>query len=137
MAAGVHPAGVPAGVRESVEFLHRQRVHVGAQAHAAPAGAAVASLHDADDAGHSHAPVNGNAPFGQLLRHPLGGANFLKAQLGMGMQITAKGRHVGGVAGKGLDEVHGVGFHGRRQARGGKPTEMQADKESIFCASGR
>ena len=40
VAAGVHPARVPRGVGQAGRLLDRQRVHVGAQADRAAAGAA-------------------------------------------------------------------------------------------------
>ena len=69
MAAGVHLAFVLAGVGEGVEFLHGQRVHVGAQTDAAPAGAAVAPGNDAHDASGSHAAMDRDAPALELAGH--------------------------------------------------------------------
>ena len=105
MAAGVHLAGVHAGVAEGVELLHGQRVHVGAQANRAAGRAAFDNAHHA---GGAQAAVNGNAPLGQLLRHHLGCAHFLEAQLGVGVNVTAKGSHVGRLLNNRINQVHGV-----------------------------
>ena len=61
VAAGVHLAGVAAGVAEGVELLHRQGVHVGAQADGPVGGAA---FDDADHAGGAQAAEDGDAPLG-------------------------------------------------------------------------
>jgi hypothetical protein len=74
--------------------VHGQRVHVGAQAHGAVAGAV---LDDAHHAGGAQAAVDGNAPFGELGRHHVGGAHFFEAQFGMGMDVTPDGGDAGGL----------------------------------------
>jgi len=89
VAAGVHLAGVLAGVGEGVEFLHGQGVHVGAQANAPAAGAAVAAMDDANHPGLAHATVYGNAPFGEFLGHQVGGANLLEAEFGVGVDVAS------------------------------------------------
>ncbi len=104
VAAGVHLALVLAGVGEGVVLGHRQRVDVGAQAHRAAAGAV---LDDADHAGLAQAAVDGDAPVGQRLGDDVGGAVLLKAQLGVGVDVTADGGDGGHVGQDGFDEVHG------------------------------
>ena len=61
VAAGVHLAGVLAGVGKLVELLHGQGVHVGAQADGTVAVAAFQNAHHPRGA---HAAMNGDAPLG-------------------------------------------------------------------------
>ena len=67
--------------------MHRQGVHVGAQADAAPALA-----EGGDDAGLRQALHLLEAQRPQAFGHEGGGARLLEAQLGVGMQIAAQGR---------------------------------------------
>jgi hypothetical protein len=87
-------------------FFHRQRIHVGAQADAP--GAAAFALEHADDAGASKSAMNLDAPLRELIGDDAGGADFLEADFGMGMQVAAdRGEFVG----EGIDTVdrgHGV-----------------------------
>ena len=106
VAAGVHLAVVFAGVLKGVELLHGQGVHVGAQANGTPAGAAVAAMHDAHHTRLAQPAVDGNAPFGELARHHIGGAHFFKAQLGVGMDIPAHRCNTRGLGDDGVDNVH-------------------------------
>ena len=102
--AGVHLARMLAGVREGVELLHRQGIHVGAQANCAGAGAA---FDDANDARCAHATVNGNAPFGELFGHHVGGADLFKTQLGVSMDVAADGRNASGLGDDRVNDLHG------------------------------
>ena len=86
VAAGVHAAGDLAGVRQAGGFLHRQRVHVGAQA---DRGLAVAVAQHADDAGLADAAMHLDAPLLQFARDQVGGAEFLQPEFGMGMDVAA------------------------------------------------
>ena len=52
------------------------------------ASAAVASVHGSHYAGGTHAAVNGQAPLDEFLSHHVSGAHFLKAQLGVGMNVA-------------------------------------------------
>ena len=88
MTAGVHPAGVLAGVRQVGGLQDRQRVHVGAQAHR---GFAIAVAQHADHAGLADAAMHLDAPFLQLVGHQLRRAVFLQAKLRMGVDIAADG----------------------------------------------
>ncbi len=88
VAAGMHLAGMLTGMGKGVEFGHGQRVHVGAQAHAPAAGAAIATMHHAHHAGHAQPTVYFNPPLGQLGGHDVGGSDLLVAQLGVGMQVA-------------------------------------------------
>jgi len=108
VAAGVHTARMAARVRKAVCLVDGQRVHVGAQPDGAPAGTAVAPVHDADHAGLAQAAVHGNAPFAELLRHEVGGAQLLEAQLGMCVQVAAQRRKAVCLGSDGFDDVHGV-----------------------------
>ena len=103
VAAGMHLSRVHAGVGKGVRLLHGQGVHVGTQANS-PCGRA--RLDDAHHAGGAQAPVDGNAPFGQLGRHHVGGAHFLKAKLGVGVQVAAYGGNGWGVVDDGFDQMH-------------------------------
>ena len=74
-------------------------------------------MHDADHAGRSHAPVNLNAPFGQLAGHQVCRADFLKAQFGMRVDITAQGGDGSRISHEGINDLHGGHlFVKRRQA---------------------
>ena len=106
VAASVHFAGVLAGVGKGVELLHGQGIDVGAQANAAATFAAIAAVHNADDAGGAHAAVNGNAPVGELLGHHVGCALFFEAQLGVSVNVFANGRYAGRVCEDGVDDFH-------------------------------
>jgi len=81
-------------VRERVLFLHRQRVHVGAQPDGAPARIAAAADHR-DDAGPPDSRVvlypQGREPVADDLR----GAMLLEAQLRMHVQVAAERRELG------------------------------------------
>ena len=103
MAAGVHLARCGAGVRKLVELLHGQRIHVGTQADATPASAAVAPVDDADHPGGAHAAVHFDAPAAELLCHHFGGTKLFKAQLGVRMNIAS---HAGDGGGLGEDRVN-------------------------------
>ena len=87
VAAGVHLAGVLAGVGEPVAFCHRQRVHVRAQAHGAIRSAV---LDDAHHARRAQAAVHRDAPVGQRLRDQVAGALLLEAQLWVGVDVAAQ-----------------------------------------------
>ena len=86
VAAGVHFPGVRGCMREGVEFLHRQRVHVGSQSDGRIAAAA---LDDADDARHAHAAQHRDAPLSQLLGDDVGSALLFVAQLWVGMDVAS------------------------------------------------
>ena len=107
VAAGVHLALVAAGVGKGVEFLHGQRVHVGAQADGTATRAAVAPVHDAYHPGGAHAPVDGDAPFGEFGGHQVGGALLFKAQFGVGVDVAAQRGHGVGLCGNGVYDFHG------------------------------
>ena len=99
MPAGMHGASVPARVRQAGLFDDRQGVHVGAQAHAARAVAALQAAHHAVAADVARDLV---APFGKVAGDQLGRGRFLERQLGMLVQVAAdlreEGRGVGQVA---------------------------------------
>ena len=107
MAAGVHFAGVFAGVRKGVELLHGQGIDVGTQANASTTFAAVTAVHNADDACGAHAAVNGNAPVSKLLGDHVGCALFFEAQLGVSVNVFANGRYAGRVCEDGVYDFHG------------------------------
>ena len=83
--ACMHLAGVARRMVKCVEFLHGQRVHVGAQADCARR---VAILDDADHAGDAQPAHDGNAPFGQARSHHVGGALFFVAEFRMGVDVA-------------------------------------------------
>ena len=101
--AGVHLAWSGTGVRELVELLHGQRVHVGSQPDAATASATVAPMNDADHAGGTHAAVHFDAPAAELLCHHFGGTKLFKTQLRVRMNIAS---HTGDGGGLGEDRVN-------------------------------
>ena len=71
---------------ESIHFLHRQGIHVGAQADGACRGA---MLDDADHASAAQAAYHGNAPLRQFGGDHVRGALFFVAQLGVRVQVAA------------------------------------------------
>jgi len=95
---------VLAGVGELVELLHGQGIHVGTQANGTVARPAFQNTHDAC---FTHAAMDGDAPLGQLLRHQIGGANFFKTQLGVGVDVAANGSDGGSLLGEGIKDFHG------------------------------
>ena len=108
MAASMHLALVFAGMREGVELLHGQCIHVGAQTDTPSTSTAITSVHDADHTCGAHTPVNGDAPFGELLCHHIGRAHLLKTQLRVCMDVFANSRNAGCVSEDGVNEFHAV-----------------------------
>ncbi len=110
VAAGVHLAGVLAGVGEGVEFRHRQGVEVGAQAdHPATSVATpppVAAMNHPHHPGLAQTAVYFHPPGGQPRRHHVGSALLLEAQLGVRVQITPQRGERGGLGHDGVDELH-------------------------------
>ena len=107
MAAGVHGAGVAAGVCKGVGFRHGQGVHVGTQTQG-PAG--TASGDAADHAGFTQAAVDLDSPGFQQASDGVGRADFLEGQFGPGMDGAPDVGHFGLPAVQGLENVlcHGV-----------------------------
>ena len=105
VAAGVHLAVVLARMREGVELGDRQRIHVGTQADRAVAGAV---LDDAHHAGRAEAAVDRDAPFGELARDHVGGADFFEAEFGVGVEVTSDGGDAGRLRDERIDEFHGL-----------------------------
>ena len=101
--AGVHLAWVLTGVGELVELLHGQGVHVSPQTNGARA---VAVFQDAHHPSLAQATVDGDAPFGELLGHQVGGAQLLKAELGVGVDVAAQGADAGRVCDQGIKDFH-------------------------------
>ena len=105
VAAAVHPAVVGRPVGEVVLLLHRQRVHVGAQADRA--AAFVAAPHDhGDHAGAADAGVVLDAERGQRLANDARRALLLETQLGMRVQVAADRRERVGVVADVVDGRH-------------------------------
>ena len=69
-----------------------------------------AVLDDADHAGLAQAAVDRDAPFGELGRHHVGGAHFLEAQFGMGVDVAPDGGDGGGLGDDGVEDFHGGCF---------------------------
>jgi hypothetical protein len=103
--AGVHFSFVLTGMRKGVELLHGQGVHVGSEADTAAACTAITAMHNADHTGGAHAAQNRNAPIGQLLGHHIGRANFLEAQLGVGVNVFADGSDAACVGEDGVEDL--------------------------------
>jgi hypothetical protein len=90
VAAGMHAAGMGAGVAEGVCFLNRQRVHVRPQADGTsrvPRARPLAAQRG-DDTGLAHAAFQRQAQRGQVRGDLAGSARLLELQLGMGMQVA-------------------------------------------------
>ena len=86
VAAGVHDAGVAAGVRQARGFVDRQGVHVGADA---DAFAACAFLELAHHAGAPQSACHVVTPSRQLLGHQVAGAVLLVAHLRVLVDVAA------------------------------------------------
>ena len=103
MAAGVHLAGNGGAERQVRHLLHRQRIHVGAQAEGTVAGAVAQR---ADDAGLADLASDVQAPGFELARDDVGGAVFLKAEFGMSMEVMTNGLQLGLVTADRVDDRH-------------------------------
>ena len=101
--AGVHLVSVLAGVRKGVELLHRQRVHVSAQANSF---ARRARFDNAHHARHTHAAMDRNTPFSQLVGHYVGCAHLFKTQLRVSVDVAANGGDAGCLGDDGIDNFH-------------------------------
>ena len=110
MAAGVHLAGRPGGVRQIGLFLDRQRVHVGAQADH-PGVALAARLLALDDADHAGAAKAGcdlvAAEFAQAVRHERRRVVHVIQQFGIFMDFAAPGLDIGLQIGDAVNDGHG------------------------------
>jgi hypothetical protein len=51
--------------------------------------------------------VDGNAPFGELGRHHVGGADFFEAEFRVGVEVTPDGGDAGRLGDERIDEFHG------------------------------
>ena len=89
VAAGVHQAGVAAGIGQAGRLVDRQRVHVGAQAQPARTRAALELPHHARAA---QAASNGVAPALQPLGHQVTGAKLLKTDFWVLVDVAAQRR---------------------------------------------
>ncbi len=103
VAARVHLARDPAGIGQARCLDHGQRIHVGADAQAAPA---VAQLQLPHHAALADAGVHLEAPAFQQGGHQLAGGANLEAELGLGVDLAAD-------ADKGL----GIDLDRRQQVR--------------------
>ena len=86
MAAAMHQALMLRAVRELVQLLHREAVHVGSEPDRAQR---VAAPDRADNAGRGEAAMHLAAIFGELLRDQIAGALLGEAKLGMGVDVAA------------------------------------------------
>ncbi len=94
VAAAVEAAGSGRAPSQIGILFHRQRIHVGAQADAFSPGAF--TLEHADHAGAAETAMHLDTPLRQLVGHDPGSADFLEADLGMRVQISAdRGEFVG------------------------------------------
>ena len=105
VSACMHLASVRAGVVKRVEFLHGQRIHVGTKSDGAFAGAIFDNAHHT---GGTHAPVNGNTPFGQPSGHHIGCTLLFKTQLRVSVDITPDFGNACGLGNDGINGFHGI-----------------------------
>ncbi len=103
MTAGMHLSRMARAVLEGIEFVERQRVHVGAQADGATAAA---GLQAADHAGAGQAAMHRQAERLEFFRHDIGGAPFAEGEFRMGMDVAADGRDAGVQIGDQIVEFH-------------------------------
>jgi hypothetical protein len=106
VAAAVHAAVIGGAVRELVLLVHRQRIHVGAQADRLAAVVA-ASDHDRHDARAPDTRVVLDAERGKLLADDVGSAVLFEAELRMHVEIAAHRGVLGLPAFDVVDGVHG------------------------------
>ncbi|MNS28702.1 hypothetical protein D3C72_606890 [compost metagenome] len=117
VAAAVHQTVVGRAPAEVVVLAHGQRVHVGAQADHAAAGRRLAA-DDADDTGLADALVDlVHAAGAQCFAHAARRVDLFEAELGVGMQVAAKGRDLGVEAGD-VREGPAGGLQARRCGSG-------------------
>ena len=93
VAAGMHLAGNGRGVGRAGLFVDRQGIHVGAQ----PDGALARTPPD-DGTHHARSAdplCDRDAPFAQLVRDQGGGAGFLQAEFGVGVDVAPDGGELG------------------------------------------
>src|SRR4029079_9712852 len=88
VAAPVHAPVVARAVREVVFLLHRQRIHVGAQADAS-AAVVSPSWNDGDDASAAYTGVMLDLPGGELIADEARRAVLFEAEFGMRVKIAA------------------------------------------------
>ncbi len=60
-----------------------------------------------DHAGRAEAAVDRDAPFGELARDHVGGADFFEAEFGVGVEVTSDGGDAGRLRDERIDEFHG------------------------------
>src|SRR5437867_7205585 len=107
VAAAVHPALEARHVREVVLLVHRQRIHVRAQADATSAVLTLAANH-ADDTGLTDARVVRDPEHIELAGHDFGRAMLLEAKLGMRVQIAPQRGELGVLLRDVLDWSHEI-----------------------------
>ena len=90
---------------KGVEFLHGQRIHVGAKAHRTGAGSTPDHPHHTR---HTHTAKNRNLPRFQLLRHHVGGTLLFITKFRMGMNIAAYCLQLGMKFDNRVDQFHGA-----------------------------
>jgi hypothetical protein len=105
MAAGVHHARLRRLVGYVVRLEDRQRIHVGAQA---DRDRAVAFAQHADNAGPADAAMHLDAERFELPGHDVGGAMLGKPDLGIGVEVAARGSEFRMVGFDAIDRVHGL-----------------------------
>src|SRR6266581_597389 len=84
MAAGMHPTLMRRGMGKGIRLLHRQAIHVGAQADRTQR---IAAPQRADDAGLGKATMDFAAIFSELRRDDVRGALFGEGELGMRVDV--------------------------------------------------
>ena len=85
MAAGVHLPVMLRAVREIVQLLHRQAVHVGSEPDRAQR---VAASDRPDNPGRGETAMHLAAVFGEFLGNQIAGPHLGEAEFGMGVDIT-------------------------------------------------
>jgi hypothetical protein len=85
-------------------LFHRQGVHVGTKPDAL--AARTVALDHADHAGAAETAVHLDAPALQLVGDDAGGAHFLEADLGMGVEVAPDSSEFVGIAVDAVDRGH-------------------------------
>ena len=120
VAAGMHPARMPRGVREAVLLRDRQRVHVGAQRDCSSARVRRAGQRP-DHAGAGDAALDVDAERVEQPRDDVGGAMLLEGGFRVGVQIAPPGRHVGLEIGDAVDDRHRPPLDSQTMRRSRRP----------------
>src|SRR5579875_529203 len=93
--AGMHLAVNSRAILDFVQFIYRERVHVGANGNSFCSRPTCASAQQPDNARFSNARLYLQSQSTQTLRHNAGGAHLFKGEFGMFVQVATHRHHIG------------------------------------------